>query len=102
MSLSDILNPPPFPQNIPLDSYYHRSLNPKKLIAVGFSGLGPRQTLSRVIRLNKLPEVRELVLAAMIPFNLFFLQEHKIKGIRAMEQKDVPRVTEMMQEYLKR
>jgi len=27
--------------------YYHRSLNPKKLIEVGFSSLGPKQTIAR-------------------------------------------------------
>jgi len=36
--------------------YYHRSLNPKKLIQVGFSRLGPRMTLSRTIRLYALPQ----------------------------------------------
>ncbi|GJQ08369.1 hypothetical protein GpartN1_g3306.t1 [Galdieria partita] len=36
--------------------YYHRSLNPKKLIQVGFSRLGPRMTLSRTIKLYALPK----------------------------------------------
>ncbi|KAK9022667.1 hypothetical protein V6N11_002914 [Hibiscus sabdariffa] len=34
----------------------HRSLNPKKLIEVGFSRLGTRMTMSRTIKLHKLPE----------------------------------------------
>ena len=36
--------------------YYHRSLNPKKLIEVGFSSLGPRSTMVRTIKLHRLPE----------------------------------------------
>jgi len=36
--------------------YYHRSLNPKKLIEVGFSRLAPRMTLTRTIKLYTLPE----------------------------------------------
>eukprot|EP00980_Cylindrotheca_fusiformis_P015249 scaffold4239_cov80-Cylindrotheca_fusiformis.AAC.6 len=35
--------------------YYHRSLNPKKLIQVGFSRLNPRMTMARMIKLYKLP-----------------------------------------------
>jgi glycylpeptide N-tetradecanoyltransferase len=35
--------------------YYHRSLNPKKLIEVGFSPLHKRMTMSRTIKLYKLP-----------------------------------------------
>jgi hypothetical protein len=40
--------------------YYHRSLNPKKLIEVGFSRLAPRMTMNRTVRLYKLPDVRVL------------------------------------------
>ena len=36
--------------------YWHRSLNPKKLIEVGFSRLAPRMTMGRTIKLHKLPE----------------------------------------------
>merc|ERR1719197_1294918 len=36
--------------------YYHRSLNPKKLIEVGFSRLAPRMTITRTIKLYALPE----------------------------------------------
>merc|ERR1719262_2016687 len=35
--------------------YYHRSLNPKKLIEVGFSRLGPRMTMARTVKLYKIP-----------------------------------------------
>jgi hypothetical protein len=33
--------------------YHHRSLNPKKLIEVGFSHLGARMTMARTIKLYK-------------------------------------------------
>lgn len=35
--------------------YYHRSLDPKKLIEVGFSRLSPRMTMARIQRLYRLP-----------------------------------------------
>jgi glycylpeptide N-tetradecanoyltransferase len=37
--------------------YYHRSINPKKLIEVGFSRLAPRMTMTRTLRLYQLPDV---------------------------------------------
>ena len=36
--------------------YYHRSLNPKKLVRVGFSRLNPRMTMARMQKLYKLPQ----------------------------------------------
>ncbi|CAJ1951130.1 unnamed protein product [Cylindrotheca closterium] len=36
--------------------YYHRSLNPKKLVKVGFSRLNPRMTMARMVKLYKLPD----------------------------------------------
>lgn len=62
--------------------YYHRSLNPKKLIAVGFSQLGPRMTLSRTIKLYQLPD------APTTP------------GIRPLEAKDVEKACALLTEYL--
>jgi len=62
--------------------YYHRSLNPKKLIDVGFSHLAPRMTLTRTIKLFKLPDQAEL------------------KGIRPCEMKDVPSATRLLNRYL--
>jgi glycylpeptide N-tetradecanoyltransferase len=64
--------------------YYHRSLNPKKLIEVGFSHLGPRMTMARTIKLYKVPDVPQL------------------RGMRQMEKKDVPRVVELVTGYLKK
>ncbi|CAL9057179.1 glycylpeptide N-tetradecanoyltransferase 1 [Musa acuminata AAA Group] len=62
--------------------YWHRSLNPKKLIDVGFSRLGARMTMSRTIRLYKLPE------ATVTP------------GFRKMELRDVAAVTRLLRDYL--
>ncbi|KAJ3691563.1 hypothetical protein LUZ61_020727 [Rhynchospora tenuis] len=62
--------------------YWHRSLNPKKLIDVGFSRLGPRMTMSRTIRLYKLPG------STVTP------------GFRKMELRDVPAVTRLLRGYL--
>merc|ERR1719235_2385387 len=64
--------------------YYHRSLNPKKLIEVGFSHLGPRMTMARTIKLYKVPEVPQL------------------PGMRMMTPKDLPRVLELVTTHLKK
>jgi len=64
--------------------YYHRSLNPKKLIDVGFSHLGPRMTMARTIKLYKVPDVPQL------------------SGMRKMEPRDVPRVAELVIGYLQK
>mmetsp|Transcript_4062 Transcript_4062/g.8736 ORF Transcript_4062/g.8736 Transcript_4062/m.8736 type:complete len:455 (+) Transcript_4062:199-1563(+) len=44
------------PEPIGVARYWHRSLNPKKLIGVGFSRLGDRMTMARTIKLYKLPD----------------------------------------------
>jgi hypothetical protein len=36
--------------------YYHRLLNPKKLIEIGFTRLAPRMTMARTLKLHKLPD----------------------------------------------
>ena len=36
------------PKPVACCRYYHRSLNPKKLIEVGFSRLAPRMTMARM------------------------------------------------------
>ncbi|KAL3366381.1 hypothetical protein AABB24_011181 [Solanum stoloniferum] len=63
--------------------YWHRSLNPKKLIDVGFSRLGARMTMSRTIKLYKLPD------------------QTVTPGFRKMEPHDVPAVTRLLRDYLK-
>lgn len=62
--------------------YWHRSLNPKKLIAVGFSRLAPRMTMARTLKLYRLPE------------------KPVTGGLRAMEERDVPAVTVLLASYL--
>uniref|UniRef100_A0A251SC65 Glycylpeptide N-tetradecanoyltransferase n=2 Tax=Helianthus annuus TaxID=4232 RepID=A0A251SC65_HELAN len=62
--------------------YWHRSLNPKKLIDVGFSRLGPRMTMSRTLKLFKLPD------------------QPATPGFRKMELRDVPAVTRLLRAYL--
>jgi len=64
--------------------YYHRSLNPKKLIEVGFSHLGPRMTMARTIKLYKVPDSPQL------------------PGMRPMTPKDMPRVFELVTNYLRK
>ncbi|KAH3743667.1 glycylpeptide N-tetradecanoyltransferase 2 [Pelomyxa schiedti] len=63
-------------------SYWHRSLNPSKLVDVGFSGLGTRMTMSRLLKLNKLPD------------------HTSTPGLREMRREDVPAVGIMLAKYL--
>lgn len=70
------------PKPVAEAQYWHRSLNPKKLIAVGFSRLAPRMTMARTLKLYKLPD-RPLT-----------------PGVRPMQSVDVPSVTKLLQEYL--
>ncbi|KMZ72162.1 Glycylpeptide N-tetradecanoyltransferase 1 [Zostera marina] len=71
------------PTPITSSQYWHRSLNPKKLIDVGFSRLGARMTMSRMIKLYKLPDT------TITP------------GFRKMELMDIPSVTRLLRFYLK-
>lgn len=52
---------------VPIGSarYYHRSLNPKKLVNIGFSRLGPRMTMARLLKLYKLPDAPDNPLRPM-------------------------------------
>ncbi|CAA0808640.1 Glycylpeptide N-tetradecanoyltransferase 1 [Striga hermonthica] len=71
------------PTPIATCQYWHRSLNPKKLIDVGFSRLGARMTMSRTIKLFKLPD------------------QTVTPRFRKMETHDVPAVTRLLRDYLK-
>jgi glycylpeptide N-tetradecanoyltransferase len=62
--------------------YHHRSLNPKKLVSVGFSRLAPRMTLARLTKLYKLPT------------------DQQVPQLRVMEAKDVPGVHKLLTQYL--
>ena len=64
--------------------YFHRSLNPKKLVRVGFSRVSPRLTMARMVKLYKLPE------------------EPHTPGMRPMQAADVNAVHALLQEYLPR
>lgn len=69
------------PTPISNTSYWHRSLNQKKLIEVGFCQLPPNRSLAQYLKLHKLPNKPE------------------IPGMREMEKKDVERVHEMINKY---
>jgi glycylpeptide N-tetradecanoyltransferase len=62
--------------------YWHRSINPKKLVDIGFSRLGPRMTMNRQQKLYKLPP------------------KPKNAGFRQMLPKDMPQVFKLLAEYL--
>lgn len=47
--------------------YYHRSLNPKKLVRIGFSRIGPRMTMARMQKLYKVPSTTTHALIPMTP-----------------------------------
>ncbi|KAL7494440.1 hypothetical protein ACHAWT_006610 [Skeletonema menzelii] len=64
--------------------YYHRTLDARKLIEVGFTRLAPRMTMARLQKLNKLP-------AAPIT-----------KGLRAMTPDDVPAAHKLVVKYLEK
>jgi glycylpeptide N-tetradecanoyltransferase len=62
-------------------TYYHRSLNPKKLIDVKFSGLGPKQTLAMVKKLYNLPEEPTLKIRLMTKKDVFGVYELVNEGL---------------------
>ena len=64
--------------------YWHRSLNPKKLIEVGFSRLAPRMTMVRTLKLYALPD------------------QPATKGVRALKEEDVPSCCAKLNAYLRR
>jgi glycylpeptide N-tetradecanoyltransferase len=70
------------PRPVAKNRYWHRSLNPKKLIDVGFSRLQPRMTMVRTIKLYKVDD------------------EPKIPGFRKMEPRDYKQCCKMLNEYL--
>lgn len=64
--------------------YWHRSLNPKKLVDVRFSHLARNMTMQRTIKLYKLPD------------------QTKTKGYRRITAKDMDKAHKLVEEYLKR
>ncbi|KAI2658588.1 Glycylpeptide N-tetradecanoyltransferase 1 [Labeo rohita] len=65
------------------DTYWHRSLNPRKLIELNFSSLTRNMTLQRAVKLNRLPETT------------------KTTGLRPMTVQDVPVIQTLLREHLK-
>lgn len=63
--------------------YWHRSLDPKKLLEVDFLRLSPRMTLARTTRLYKLPT-----------------NPTALPGLRAMTVEDVPGAHKLLVKYL--
>jgi len=62
--------------------YYHRPLNPRKLVDIKFSHIGRNQTMQRMQKLMRLPE------------------HTSIKGMRPMEAKDVGACHKLLSDYL--
>ena len=50
------------PKPISTAVYWHRSLNPKKLVEVGFNELPSNMPMARYMKLHKLPKMEELVI----------------------------------------
>ncbi|KAF5889680.1 Glycylpeptide N-tetradecanoyltransferase 1, partial [Clarias magur] len=63
--------------------YWQRSLNPRKLIELNIVSLPRNMTLQRALKLNRLPEMT------------------KTPGLRIMTLTDVPKVQDLLREYLK-
>ncbi|XP_031214081.1 glycylpeptide N-tetradecanoyltransferase 2 isoform X2 [Mastomys coucha] len=71
------------PKPVATCRYWHRSLNPRKLVEVKFSHLSRNMTLQRTMKLYRLPDVT------------------KTSGLRPMEPKDIKGVRELINIYLK-
>ncbi|KAL7749117.1 glycylpeptide N-tetradecanoyltransferase [Sorochytrium milnesiophthora] len=87
--------------------YWHRSLQYRKLVAVGFAYLPPNKTMEQMEKRLALPEV-SFALACeedMVKLSLTFLllyQTTSLPGIRPMTKADVPGVHVGLNAYLKR
>ncbi|KAL7065024.1 hypothetical protein AAHC03_04726 [Spirometra sp. Aus1] len=72
------------PRPVATCRYWHRPLNPRKLLEVGFSHLSRAMTLQRSIKLYRLPD------------------ETNLPGFREMQEKDLPVARRLLHEYLAR
>jgi glycylpeptide N-tetradecanoyltransferase len=70
------------PRPVSSSRYYHRSLNPKKLIEVGFSRIAPRMTMARTIKLFALKPTTST------------------PGLRQMTTGDVPAVCKLLAAHM--
>ena len=64
--------------------YFHRSLDPKKLVEIGFSRLHTRMTMARMKKLYRLPT------------------QTSMTNLRLMTKEDVPSAHKLLVEYLKK
>ncbi len=64
--------------------YWHRSINPKKLIEIKFSHLSRNMTMQRTVKLYKLPD------------------HIKTLGFRKLQSKDIKKVQQLLANYLNR
>lgn len=64
--------------------YYHRNLNPPKLVDIGFAALPRNSTMSRMIRQYAVPE------------------QPRLPGFREMVASDVPQVGDLLRRFLTR
>ncbi|CAF88115.1 unnamed protein product, partial [Tetraodon nigroviridis] len=80
--------------------YWHRSLNPRKLIEVKFSHLSRNMTMQRTMKLYRLPEVSERINGERRR-RLAQPRAPKTSGLRPMTKKDVPVVHQLLGEYLR-
>uniref|UniRef100_A0A6M2DF50 Glycylpeptide N-tetradecanoyltransferase n=1 Tax=Xenopsylla cheopis TaxID=163159 RepID=A0A6M2DF50_XENCH len=71
------------PKPVATCRYWHRSLNPKKLIEVNFSHLSRNMTMQRTLKLFKLPD------------------SLKTQGFRKISQDDMPKACLLLDNYLK-
>ncbi|XP_065896529.1 glycylpeptide N-tetradecanoyltransferase 2-like [Dysidea avara] len=62
--------------------YWHRNINPKKLVDIQFSHIPRNMTMQRMIKLYRIP------------------QATKIIGLRRLEVRDIPDAYQLMKEYL--
>ncbi|KAH7103465.1 Myristoyl-CoA:protein N-myristoyltransferase, N-terminal domain-containing protein [Auriculariales sp. MPI-PUGE-AT-0066] len=74
------------PTPVSICRYYHRLLNIPKLVEVGFTGMKPGMTVARMVRLFKLPSAPALA----------------TRGLREMEERDIPEVRALYNQYMKR
>jgi glycylpeptide N-tetradecanoyltransferase len=73
------------PRPVSSATYYHRSLNPKKLVDIGFSALPLGETMANHVKKNKLPKENEI----------------QINGyIREMTKKDISGVFNLLRAKL--
>ena len=70
------------PKPVATCRYWHRSLNPKKLVEVNFCPLGHNMTMQRQIKLMKLPKIT------------------KIRGVRPLTAADVRSACQLLNGYL--